>query len=120
MVTGNRMASSHIRRQSDAPIRIPVGGKQWVRLGRAKMPPNAAIELTLNSPPPGISIDKVKVGNGGISFVVLAGPDAKLGTEGNLIVDIVAELKRSNRVQRQSAGVLPAIPFKIVEAKRSS
>ena len=86
-----------------APYRIPGG-----------------LELALNDPPEGISIQKVTPEGNGYSIVLAVQPDkVKPGLKGNLILDAFRPQQATPAVgvrqnRRQSMGTLPAVPFEVV------
>jgi hypothetical protein len=78
------------------------------------------VQLALNDPPEGISIQKVTPGRDGVSVLVNVQADkAKPGLKGNLIVDAFREVAANpaagiRQSRRQPMGTLPAIPFEVV------
>lgn len=116
-------------------IRLPVGGRASFTV---ETPPPARrgghISLTLNDPPPGVTLEKVHESGGRMEVVLAASAEAKPGTRGNLIFDII--IVRADSSRRSSAasaepasgappaprrvplGQLPAIAYEIVAAPR--
>ena len=81
------------------------------------------VQLALNEPPEGISIQSVTPERDGVSVVLRVQADkAKAGLKGNLILDAFREVApnaangKPNQTRRQPLGTLPAIPFEIVDA----
>jgi hypothetical protein len=78
------------------------------------------IQLALNDPPEGISIQKVTPGSNGLSVLLsVQGDKAKPGLKGNLILDAYREVTANpaagiRQGRRQPMGTLPAIPFEVV------
>jgi len=106
------------------PLRIPAGGTASVRVGIPAETPAGKIELELSDPPDGIALRDV-AGKALTSELVLEGDadTAKAGLRGNLIVSafLVQEQpatdERPANVRRIPLGVLPAMPFEIVDAQ---
>ena len=79
------------------------------------------IELELNEPPKGVTLQDVNVVPGGLTFQLKAdGDGARAGYADNLIVEAFVESpaknktgKKTSQKRRVSLGVLPAIPFEI-------
>ena len=120
MVTGNRFGGTHVTRTSKDPIEVPAGGKKLIRLSKPRTSANSKIELLLNAPPPGISIEDIRINNTVITFNIVADNEVQLGLQDNLIVSILGEVTRGQRKRRLALGTLPAIPFKIVKADHST
>ncbi len=105
------------------PVRIPKGDTAPVRLRFPKLPEINTIQLKLQEPPEGITLHDVKVvAEGGLAFLLEADGDAlETGYADNLIVDVslIKNLPRRGQKGKQkrriTIGVLPAIPFEIVE-----
>jgi len=104
------------------PVRIPVGGKARVRVRAPQHPRLKDIELELDEPPEGVTLQDVTVVPIGLAFELKAdGDTAQTGFEDNLIVEAFIETESqrrgggaAGRTQRVSLGLLPAIPFEIV------
>jgi len=119
---GPRRAGPPVQLASAGPIQIPEGGSATVRISAPKAPMLEAIELVLNDPPDGMSLEDVKPGPSGLTFLLKAENDTiEPGLVDNLIVEIFAEVprrgqgdKKTAEKQRVSLGVLPAIPFEVV------
>jgi hypothetical protein len=105
-------------------LEIPADGAIGLRV-EATLPPKSQIEKVsyqLNDPPPGISIQRISQNAGGTEiFVRCDGAKAKVGLQGNLIVDISGERtppaaggRPAGARQRVPLGTLPAVPFEVV------
>ena len=105
-------------------LEIPAGGAIGLRV-EATLPPKSQIEnlhYELNDPPPGISIQRISQNAGGTEiFLRCDAAKAKVGLQGNLIVDISGERtppaangRPAGARQRVPLGTLPAVPFEVV------
>ena len=100
-------------------LRIPAGGTAQVSFGMRVMP-NSPIKLELSDPPPGVTLQDVTITRGGVTLTLKA-DDKHTGYADNLIVeaftsvDAKGKAGAAGKTQRVSAGVLPAIPFEIVQ-----
>lgn len=104
-------------------INIPAGGSVPVEVALPPRVRTPNLQLKLNEPPKGISLENVKVVPGKLSFTI--GSDAKIlkpGYQDNLIIDVFSEVtvNRSNAPkaaakQSVSLGALPAIPMEIIQ-----
>ncbi len=109
---------------TDKAIQLPEDGtaqaKVYLPLGRYA----PDVQLVLNDPPEGISIEKVGLfDNGVIIFLRADHVKAKPGLAGNLIVDAFIDIENPNNAKKRhtALGMLPAIPFEVVgtmQAKR--
>ena len=108
----------------DGPVRLPAGGSATVKInapGRGAALAN--LKLELSEPPEGISIQQSKVVPGGMTFTLKATEGApEAGYADNLIVAMAMEVERkgkdgkpTGKKRRVPLGVLPAIPFEIVQ-----
>jgi len=108
-------------RPIERPVQLRSGGATPVNLF---VPPRfqKGMQLALNEPPEGISIQSVTPERDGVSLVLRVQADkAKPGLKGNLILDAFREVApnpaAANQTRRrQTLGTLPAIPFEIVES----
>ena len=107
-------------RAFDKPVPLRRGGLTPIGLF---VPPRSrkGLQLELNSPPEGISIESATPTRDGVTLVLRVAADkAKPGLKGNLILDAFREPAPNpaakKPAQRQPLGILPAIPFEIVEA----
>jgi hypothetical protein len=109
-----------------SPIRIPAGGSADVRIKTRRGAALKEIKLELREPPEGLTIDNVSVVADGLAFrLKTEKDDLQSGFEDNLIVEAFREYrpkqkdgKLSNQKRRYSMGVFPAIPIKVVAAKK--
>ena len=124
-VTGGWAARAPVTLASKTPVRIPAGGTAQVRFnlpasGRAAAA--AQVQLELNDPPEGITIQKTSLVGNAPAIVLKSDPDkAKPGLRGNLIVNAyvvrsVPASKGSTKMvkRRFLVGALPAMPFEVV------
>lgn len=107
---------------SEGPLRIPAGGTAEFQIKAPRLPILCGVQLELNDPPKGVTLQKVTEVPGGLALVLKAdGPAAKAGLAGNLIVEAFTESAGGKpaapapKVKRRvSLGALPAISFEIV------
>jgi hypothetical protein len=122
-VKGGGFRAPPIQLAASVPVRIPMGGTTEVRI---KTPRGSALrnfELKLNEPPEGLTLEKVSPVPNGLALVVKADSEkAKAGVADNLIVEAFTRVpagrkgtKAAKQKRRVSVGVLPAIPFEIVQ-----
>jgi hypothetical protein len=108
---------------SKDPINIPVDGAVQVSV---KIPPFlnslTAIHLELSEAPKGLSLGDMTVKSDNLTFTLKTdGKEIKAGYTDNLIVDVFTEKEIETKAggsktkQHIPLGVLPAIPFKIVQ-----
>jgi hypothetical protein len=122
-VTGPKRRGAGVELAGDTPIRIPAGGTAQVQVKTPKGPMLQDINLELSDPPKGVTLQDVSVAPGLLTLVLKADPDVvKAGLTDNLIVEAFIEPagrqqdgKPAKQKQRVSLGVLPAIPFEIVQ-----
>ncbi len=122
VVTGTARRAAVTRIVTDCPVKIPAGGTAQVRIRAPINPRNARFEFELAEPADGITIRSAVPFPGGVELELSAdAPEINLGLRGNLIVNAFAirtpastrDRPRTN--QRRDWGVLPAIPFEIIE-----
>jgi len=121
-MTGRGMGRGPVRILGRLPLRIPAGGTARVRVGLPAETDYGKIELALSDPPDGIALKEADAQRL-TTDLVLAGDAGKLeaGLRGNLIVSAFlvreqpATEERPARVVRLPMGVLPAMPFEVVE-----
>lgn len=119
----NPRGGGSIRVLSEGPVQIPAGGTTIVRLTAPWDPMAAQLKFELNDAPDGIAVERVTFSEGPALLVLSANADkAEPGSKGNLIVDVFVERSQSRDGVAQPArrfplGVLPAIPFEVVEPK---
>jgi hypothetical protein len=118
-----RRNAPEVQIANEHTIQLPVGGSAEVRV---KVPPNPMlknIKLSLSDPPAGISMQDLTPVPGGVAFILKADAQAKPAPADNLIVEAFIEptagqpmpkgaKKNQNRVP---LGVLPAIPYQVVQ-----
>jgi hypothetical protein len=110
----------------NSPVHIPAGGSTEVRIKTRRGSALKEMKLELNGPPEGLTIGNVNVVTGGLAFQLKAEKDVvQSGFADNLIVEAFREYrpkqkdgKLSNQKRRYSMGVFPAIPIKVVAAKK--
>ncbi len=102
------------------PVKLPSGGAASVQLF---VPPRllSGVQMVLDDPPEGISIQRVTLAGDGVSVLLRAQADkARPGLKGNLIVQAFREVTptaggANQARRRQPLGTLPAIPFEVLE-----
>ena len=108
------------------PVRVPAGGTALVRVNAPGLPRLGEVHLEPWQPAAGVSLQDVRVLPRGLTFVRKVEGDAgKAGFADNLIVEVFREPparregegsgQPANQPQRVSLGVLPAIPFVVVQ-----
>jgi hypothetical protein len=106
------------------PIQLPRSGTVEVQIKIESRKGLENIEMDLDEPPKGISLEKFTFDNNLLKLVLKTDVDGPaVGTEGNLIVEIYTDLAgRSKETKAQkkrlAVGVLPAIPFRITAAAK--
>jgi hypothetical protein len=124
-VSGRPMGRTGVKILSSSPVKIPAGGSARVRLATGPGVFTNQFELELSEPPDGITLQEITPVREGIEITLACdATKAKPGQEGNLIVNIFAARKppassaparpQANR-RRNAVGVLPAIPYQIIE-----
>ena len=122
-VTGPGRRGPPVELADDVPVRIPAGGTAWVRIKTPKNPKLQDIRLALSEPPEGVTLQEVRSVPDGLALLLKADGDAlRTGFADNLIVEAFTEAagakqdgKAAKKKQRVSLGVLPAIPFEVVQ-----
>jgi len=121
MVTrGGRMSPILDMAKGDR-LRIPAGGSAKVAFSIRPSVPNTPITLELSEPPAGVTIQDTAITPSGFELVLKA--DSKhIGYADNLIIEAFTEELAARpkagplaQKRRVSLGVLPAIPFEIVQ-----
>jgi hypothetical protein len=112
----------------EQPVKMPAGGTVRLRV-QVQLPPAANLEnlrFELSEPPEGIELREATPVQGGTELVLQCNAaKIKPGLKGNLIVNISAERplppaqaqarpQAAAARQRVPLGVLPAIPFQVV------
>lgn len=121
-VTGGKRNVRPIVPVGRGAVRVPEGGTVQVRLKVPRFIKTQGIELQLNEPPNGVTLQDVTLVPVGVAFALKTdGEVAKAGFADNLIVEAFGErvVRRKGKdgekqKRRVSLGVLPAIPFEIV------
>ena len=124
-VTRRGRVKPPIRLVGARPVRLPLDGTAEVRLRGPRRPAGVVVQLELDDPPAGITIESVT--HARLDTVVVLRADAaeaEPGLEGNLIIAGFLELAaksgvtgRESRKRRLPLGTLPAIPFEIVSSE---
>jgi len=104
------------------PVRIPVGGTAQVLMKTPRRTILKEMQLQLDEPPEGVSLQDVRVVPEGLAFRLKADKDTmQSGFADNLIVEAFREFtpkqqkgKPAPQKRRVSMGVFPAIPIEIV------
>ena len=104
-------------------MRISPGGEATVRVALPMRPFVQDMELVLNEGPEGLTVESAVFAEGSVTLQFKADAQkVKPGTKGNLIVEGFVERAqgrrdsgKSGQTRRVSIGVLPAIPFEILE-----
>ena len=121
-VTGRKRNARPIELANRGVVRVREGGTVQVRVKVPRFMKTQGVELNLNEPPNGITLQDVTVVPIGLAFaLVVDGEAVKAGFADNLIVEAFTErvVRRKGkegpkRKRRVSLGVLPAIPFEIL------
>jgi len=122
LVPGVRLASA-------APVRIPLGGTAQVQIEAPEALPDpgrtalSSVQFRLSNQPRGVTLQEVTVGNTGVALTLKADSNTALtGDAANVIVEASAEPpagsggdQSTQRRSRVSLGVLPAIPYEVVQ-----
>ena len=122
-ITGGKRRAPLAEWASNDTVRIPVAGKVEVIIRAPQNPKLSEVQLALNDPPKGISLQDLKVVPEGLSFSLKAEADMpKVGFADNLIVEAFLEntaetpnAKPGKQNRRISLGVLPALPIEMVK-----
>ena len=122
-VIGGRRFGRPVEVLSEIPVRIPAGGAVRVRIAIPDHPQMRDIQLQLNEPPEGIALENVTVVPDGLMFqLTTRGNTIDVGFADNLIVDAFMDVAVKNengdatgQTRRVFLGVLPAIPFEVVQ-----
>ncbi|MBN1491667.1 MAG: PPC domain-containing protein [Phycisphaerae bacterium] len=105
------------------PVRIPAGGSTQARLRSPRRAALQDLRLDLREAPDGLTLSDVTPVRDGVAFTLSAAAETvPVGFADNLIVEAYVErtiTSRDNKApketQRVPLGVLPAIPFEIVQ-----
>jgi len=104
------------RRTDDEPVKIPLGGRASVALRASNTEGLKDVELTLDDPPAGISLERVALEEGAVRLELSADAEhAEIGRRETLIIqgERVRPASGNRREQRFSIGTLPAIPIEV-------
>ncbi len=122
LVQGGGGRQPSIELANETPVQIPAGGSAPVHMRLSKGPAAQKIDLTLNDPPEGVTLDNVNVSPEGVDFELKADAATSVLMD-NLIVEAFAHLpvrgkdgKPTKQLRRAPAGYLPAIPIEVVAA----
>jgi hypothetical protein len=105
---------------------VPAGGWAEVLLKASSNPRVRGVDLVVIDPPEGVAVQNVTLMPEGMAFQLQVDESVGgVGTVGNLIVEGFAEFETPNRsreeetpavqTRRISLGMLPAIPFVVVQ-----
>ncbi|MCX8035679.1 MAG: PPC domain-containing protein [Candidatus Sumerlaeia bacterium] len=120
-VQGARFAAPAIELADTGPIRVPAGGTAQVHIKTPLGPNMRNVKLEARDLPKGVAVEDVAMVPGGVTFAIKADGEAvKAGFADNLIVEVFSEglpPKAAAKAgpQRFSLGVLPAIPYEVVQ-----
>jgi hypothetical protein len=112
-----------IRLANNGPVEIPAGGAATVKVLLPNIPMLKDLQLELDEPPPGVTLQESATDTEGITLRLKAdGEKVKDGYADNLIVEIILNREGKDAgpdgkkpKQRISLGMLPAIPFKVIQ-----
>jgi hypothetical protein len=122
-VQKSRSRTPPVELAGDGPVRIPAGGTARVLLKARSSSTSRRMQLELNDPPEGVTLQDVKFVPQGLAFELKADEDAvQVGFADNLIVEVFTEFtprrrdsKQAPQKRRYSVGIFPAIPIEIVQ-----
>ncbi|MCP4261173.1 MAG: hypothetical protein GY774_27250 [Planctomycetes bacterium] len=111
---------------SDSPVCIPAGGSAEVRIKTRRGSALKEMKLELNKPPEGLTLENVSAKSDGLAFHLKADKETILSDfADNLIIEAFREYRPkqkdgtlSKQKRRYSMGIFPAIPIKVVAAKK--
>ncbi len=105
----------------EAPVRIPAGGSAQVQIKTGRRASLQDVQLQLNQPPEGLTMDSVAAAPTGVTFQLKADKSLPSGFADNLIIEAFRETvvrakdgTPTNEKRRSSIGLLPAVPIQIV------
>lgn len=119
-----RRGAPPLKLADPGPVRIPAGGTAQVRLQGPSRALLGQIRFELLDPPKGVTLESVTPMAGGLALLLKAADGAaRPGFADNLIVEAFREAnsaagndgKGQKAKGRVSLGVLPAIPFEVVQ-----
>jgi hypothetical protein len=119
----SKWAGPSVRLLEKDPVRIPVGGTAQVRFRTPGKKRQNDVELVLNEPPEGLSIQKTSPVEGGVDVLLKADAEStKPGLKGNLVVDAFTMRQPKDKdgtpkgkKRRVPLGPLPAVSFEVVQ-----
>lgn len=122
LVSGRDSSNTTARYLSELPVKIPVGGTGKLRVAVISDVSFDQVDLQLDEPPDGLSIKEQKPTRNEteVIFECDAGK-LKPGLKGNLILNAYAGKRDSSAkknavsIRRTPMGMLPALPFELVE-----
>jgi len=114
------------------PVRIPLGGTAQVHVSAPEVLPDhgktalKSVQFRLSNRPRGVTLREASVGPTGVTLTLAVDPHIALtGDAANVIVEATAEAEAGSgddqsagRKSRVSLGVLPAIPFEVVQPQK--
>jgi hypothetical protein len=120
-VTGPRRFQPEFTVVGTDAVRLTPGGTAEVKVTvnqKVKLEP--AFLWELNTPPPGITLEKATPGPDGLTLLLKAADTVKIGTADTLLITISADVTRKRPdgqsvTVRSPLGVLPAIRYEIVQ-----
>ncbi len=121
VAVGPRRAGPPVEIVNRGPVRIPVGGAGYVRIRCPRGIKIQNLTFELCDPPEGLSLGSVAAVPEGLSIQLKAdGGKAKAGLADNLIIEAFGQARSASgrkgpQAQRFSMGVLPAVPFEVVQ-----
>jgi hypothetical protein len=123
-VTGGKRRGPALELADAGSLRVPEDGTAEIEVKTMRLPNGQEIRFELSDPPEGMILQDVSPIPGGLKVGVKFGGDAlRAGVRDNLIVEAFTEVPRGKPQdgktpqgkRRISLGVLPAIPFEIVQ-----
>lgn len=121
-ITKARARTPIVGLASSGPIKVPKGGIAQVTVKTPKPPAQKNFDLKLREAPEGLTIQDVHIVKDGLAFQLKADEEkAETGLSSNLIVEAFGTTSwkdkqtQQQRTRRVSFGVLPAIPFEVVQ-----
>jgi len=114
------MRGSNAWKPVEKRVQVPIGGTAPVQVFVPTGRFNGSVQLALNEPPEGMTIENVNQLKDGFAIMLHADKDKlKPGVKGNLIVEAYMERSTPGTLnkRRQGLGNLPAIPFEVTEAR---
>lgn len=129
---GGRRGAPAPRLLAPTPVAFPRGGAVELRFsappGAAKRAKELGFQLELSDPPAGVTLDGWSLGPLGLSVRLRIADEAAAGAEGNLILAASVQRalggkagqKKKAKKRKIPIGVLPAVPFRVVEPRPPS